>query len=101
MTEDVGGEAGGLDIDLSTTESPTFEGNLRPKSAPYNRERDREQARSRIAYWLIGILSAVILFVGAIGLLTDRDLDQLTTVFVTPIVGLVGTVLGFYYGGDA
>jgi hypothetical protein len=27
------------------------------------------------------------------------DLNQLTTALITPVVGLVGSVLGFYYAG--
>jgi CHASE3 domain sensor protein len=75
-------------------------------------ERDREATRRRIAYILIGTLVIVILasFVYIIwGTLraSELTLDALTsmiqtigTTLLAPLVGLIGAVVGFYYGGQ-
>jgi flagellar basal body-associated protein FliL len=75
-------------------------------------EREREQTRRRIAYVLIGTLVIVVLasFVYIIWLSLRADeltLDALISVIQTigttllaPLVGLIGAVVGFYYGGQ-
>ena len=75
-------------------------------------ERDREQTRRRIAYALIGTLVIVVLasFI-YINLMSFRanelTLDALISVIqaigttlLAPLVGLIGAVVGFYYGGQ-
>ena len=80
-------------------------------------EREREQTRrriaySRIAYILIGALVVIVLgaFVYIIWmslrfgeLTTDVLISVLQTIGTTllaPLVGLIGAVIGFYYGGQ-
>jgi len=64
----------------------------------------REVARRRIAYGLLALLSVVCLalllaeFAGWVKLDEDKDL---ATVILSPIVVLVGTALGFYFGGNS
>jgi hypothetical protein len=75
-------------------------------------ERTREQTRGRIAFILIGTLVAVVL--GTIAYMTWlTTIDGMTpeevinlmqglgTTLLAPIVGLIGAVIGFYYGGQA
>jgi flagellar basal body-associated protein FliL len=75
-------------------------------------ERDREKTRRRIAYVLIGTLVIVVLasFVYIIWLsLRSNELTQdalisviqtIGTTLLAPLVGLIGAVVGFYYGGQ-
>jgi hypothetical protein len=88
---------------LDLTEGPIARG-LSPHSfvsSPYNIDRDREQKRGLIALILVGLLAAVVLLSFA-GLLTSRielkDLKELLTVILSPLVALVGAATGFYFG---
>jgi CHASE3 domain sensor protein len=75
-------------------------------------ERAREATRRRIAYILIATLVIVILasFVYIIwgsvkaGNLTIDDLSSMIqtigTTLLAPLIGLIGAVVGFYYGGQ-
>lgn len=74
----------------------------------YDPTRDRETKRGEIALWLIGLLAAIIfggLLIALIWVLWgDADtarLDALKSIvemLLTPMVGLVGAVTGFYFG---
>lgn len=58
-------------------------------------------SRRVLAYWMMFILTAATAFIGAF--IWERgsgDAAQVVSVFLTPIIGLVGTVLGFYFGGS-
>ncbi len=75
-------------------------------------ERAREQTRGRIAYILIGALVVIVLgtFLYVIWmslrfgeLTTDVLISVLQTIGTTllaPLVGLIGAVIGFYFGGQ-
>jgi hypothetical protein len=74
-----------------------------PKVTNYNPAEDRETARRRLAYGLLGLLWLVV---GAL-LVADfahwielDDAKDLATAILAPIVVLVGTALGFYFGGN-
>ena len=86
--------------------------------APYDPSRDRERKRGQIAMYLIALLFFVCLvpyvFVlaeilclqgGGTAPMCSKfgagNLEKLTQLFLTPIVGLVGAVTGFYYGENA
>ena len=59
-----------------------------------------EHSRRVLAYWLMAILTFVCIFIGLF--IYDKGADSaaaVVSVFLTPIIGLVGTVLGFYFGG--
>lgn len=59
----------------------------------------REHARRQLAYWLL-VLLTILVVVGCVGWLahgTDRDRMQNYAILFSPIVTLLGTVLGFYF----
>ena len=63
-----------------------------------------DTARRRIAYVLVGTLVGVIAF-PIIALLTGwmaaNDIKEILPLLTGPVVGLVGTVVGFYFGEKA
>ncbi len=76
-------------------------------------ERGRERTRGRIAYLLIGTLVAIVVatFLYIIWLsqrtsarLSTNDLinvmQSVGTTLLAPLVGLIGAVIGFYFGGQ-
>lgn len=94
------------------------------RSRPYDIDEDREQTRGKIAmtltYALIGIIAVPVLTTflvlvyfgivksspGPYGLTTGVEAPpivaqwkSLLEIILTPIVGLVGAVTGFYFGG--
>jgi hypothetical protein len=73
------------------------------ESQPYDPEPEREKLRGWIALILVGLLVAVVVF----AFLTlwfgeaahQSDLKALLDLIIAPIVGVVGAVTGFYFGG--
>jgi len=68
---------------------------------PEDIEEGREQARELIAKVLIGTLVAIV--VGSFGTIWFKlapmsDLKILLEIVFTPMIGVIGTILGFYYG---
>src|SRR5215213_709878 len=75
-------------------------------------EAQREATRRRIAYTLVGTLVIVILlsfvYINWVSLRANElTLDTLSsmiqtigTTLLAPLVGLIGAVIGFYYGGQ-
>jgi hypothetical protein len=75
-------------------------------------ERVREQTRGRIAYALIGALVVIVLGAFLYVIWMSLRLDNLTTdvlismlqtigtTLLAPLVGLIGAVIGFYFGGQ-
>lgn len=64
-------------------------------------EEGREQARELIAKVLISTLVAIV--VGSFGTIWFKlapiaDLKILLEIVFTPMIGVIGTILGFYYG---
>jgi hypothetical protein len=64
----------------------------------------RETVRTALALGLLGLL--VVLTLGSAWALTfhhvnDMDFKDLTSTLLTPILGVFGTVTGFYYGSHA
>ena len=62
----------------------------------------REDVRSWLAFIIIGLLAAL-----AIGLVVyawvnggGEAMDQLMTGLFAPVIGIAGTVLGFYFGSQ-
>jgi uncharacterized membrane protein len=75
-------------------------------------ERTRESTRGRIAYALIGTLVVIVVGTFAYILFLSFRLSELSTenlmtimqnvgtTLLAPLVGLIGVVIGFYYGGQ-
>ena len=75
-------------------------------------ERGRERTRGRIAYLLIGTLVAIVVATFSyiiwlsqgFGELSTNDLinvmQSVGTTLLAPLVGLIGAVIGFYFGGQ-
>jgi hypothetical protein len=81
-------------------------------SAMEQTERTREKTRGRIAYALIGTLVVIVVGTFAYILFLSFRLSELSTenlmtimqnvgtTLLAPLVGLIGAVIGFYYGGQ-
>lgn len=90
-------------VDLSGEDAP--QATPSPPLAPYDPAEDRERVRGRIAQILVWLLvGIVVVSLGAgvwLGLRTEEGIDSLKLVLelvLTPIIGLVGAVTGFYFG---
>jgi len=60
-----------------------------------------ERSRRLLSFWLMGILSAIVIFIGSYLMLHGAaDAAEVVTVLLTPVIGLVGSVIGFYFGGN-
>ncbi len=72
-----------------------------PTDSPYDPSRDRELVRGRIASAMVFLLFVAIGWpiVAALFGKFDGSVEKVATLVLTAIVGLVGTVLGFYFGG--
>jgi len=67
----------------------------------YNPAQDREKLRGWIAMALIILLIGLIslLFLAILtSVVKVADLDKIVATVLTPIMGIVGTVIGFYFG---
>ena len=81
------------------------------KAPDDNMDIARERTRARIAYGLIGallvVVAATFVYVAALSVvrgLPSEDIINVTqglgTTLLAPLVGLIGAVIGFYYGGQ-
>lgn len=79
------------------------------RAEPYNADRSRDATRQTITLWLIGLLCAIVsltfvaLFArGAASGFADKDffqeLKQVLDVLVGPIITLLASAIGFYFG---
>lgn len=86
-------------LDLTASEEP---GDVaKPGAAPYDPSQDREKVRGWIAIALIALLIGLItlLFIAILWKVVQvGDLDKIVATVLTPIMGIVGTVIGFYFG---
>ena len=67
----------------------------------YNPRRVQERVRTGVAAGVVGavIAESLILAIAFVaGGISAKDLPQVTASLVTPLVGIAGTVLGFYLG---
>lgn len=92
---------------LDLTGDPAAGGYTPPKLVPYNPEEDREKKRGTIALILVCLLAGIVagafiyVLISLFILKSFRDLDSLKTlleIVFAPVVGLVGSVTGFYFG---
>jgi len=68
---------------------------------PFNPELWHERVRTGVAIAIIGavIVETLILIVAFVtGVIAPSALSAATAAVVTPLVGIAGTVLGFYFG---
>jgi hypothetical protein len=87
------------DRDFSEKES------LEPSLRPYDPAHDRELMRSRTALVLIGTLPATILLTFVFlsikswknDSVTASDFKDVLTIIVAPLIGVIGTIAGFYF----
>ena len=83
--------------------APGFDG---PREEPFDSERHRDTTRSWIAYWLLGLLTLVVVFsfgsliVFSDGKVTFDNLKSLLELVMGPIVALVSAATGFYFGSQ-
>lgn len=92
-------------LDLTATEPPGTEKLPEDKPladvTPFNPELWHERVRTGVAIAVIGavILEALILTVAFVaGDVAPSALSAATAAIITPLVGIAGTVLGFYFG---
>ena len=87
-------------LDLSGEPAPAPAGTAFNATA-YDPAQDREKVRGRIAMALIVLLIALVslLFLAIlVSVVKVADLDKIVATILTPIMGIVGTVIGFYFG---
>ncbi len=75
----------------------------RPSDKKFNIEQEQENKRGWIAWALIGLLGSVILlsfFTIWFGF-SAADVKDVIALILGPVAGLVGSVIGFYYGGGS
>jgi uncharacterized membrane protein YeaQ/YmgE (transglycosylase-associated protein family) len=87
-------------LDLSA-ESPSTD--WAPSADAYDPNPKREQVRGTIAWVLLGIFGATILFsfmALAFKWGTHEEIQDMLGILLPPVVGLVGSAIGFYFGRD-
>lgn len=75
---------------------------VEPYDKPYDPEPHREGIRGYLAMVLMGVLILLLVatFIGlALEWYTAAEMDTILTIVFSPVVTLIGTVLGFYYAG--
>jgi hypothetical protein len=77
-------------------------GPLPEVTKPFDPAPAREQARGRLAGFLIGLVGLTVLL-GFLGLALDwgtfAEMKELTTTILAAVAALAGTAVGFYFGG--
>ena len=88
--------------EMSTAEyRPSLIGDIdKPLKTDYDPTEDREKVRGNLAQGLI-ILLAIVVIIPFLALMMGKeiaDVKAIVEVTLTPLVGLVGAVTGFYFG---
>ena len=113
-TEELTAEITQLRSDLDAERSRRFLGRLLgiPPRPSEETEKTRERMRGRLAIALVAALVALMALTFVYLLILSRGFGDLTTddlialipmvgtTLLTPLVGLIGAVMGFYYGGQ-
>src|SRR5690242_6823145 len=60
----------------------------------------REQTRTWLAYGITGLVGAVAVTLTIWGLVRNSPLTALLTGVFTPLIGIAGTVIGFYFAEE-
>lgn len=72
-----------------------------PRTSDYNPHRARELVRGSLALGLLALLGLVLLLLlqsVLAGWRTWEEVQGLATAVLGPLIGLTGTMLGFYFG---
>lgn len=98
--EEVAGAGAALDLTAEPEARPAA--SPRPFQAePYDPSRDQEGVRANVSYILLGLIIGfvVLAFLGVLAKWLDIDtVTKLAAVLFSPIIGLFGAVMGFYFG---
>jgi type IV secretory pathway VirB2 component (pilin) len=95
----------GQELDALVSESSAVK--LRPESPPvrpFDLAREQEMIRGRIAWGLVVMLAVLILIAfGTLWFKADQfdQLEKLLTIIFAPVIALVGTATGYYFGGKS
>jgi hypothetical protein len=71
------------------------------EEAPYDPTRDQENVRANVAYGLLGTIVAFMclaLFGTFLGWIEVDGAIKLAAAMFSPVIGLFGAVMGFYFG---
>ena len=60
----------------------------------------RENVRAELARWVMALLTVVAIGVAILVICKGSSAEVLATALFTPVVGIAGTVLGFYFGSQ-
>ena len=88
------------ETELDLTQDPVSPGLATVGDKPFDPSKDREQVRGKIALILTWCLVGIVA-VSLILILTRVSIDKIKDtleLILSPIVGLVGAVTGFYFG---
>lgn len=83
-------------IELTLDDFKDFKSNVEEK-----KPRQVEDTRANIAYFLLGLLAFVLvslIVLLACGKIPTESFAEVAGLMVSPLVGLVGAVTGYYYG---
>ncbi|MCP9489261.1 MAG: hypothetical protein MSC31_05235 [Solirubrobacteraceae bacterium MAG38_C4-C5] len=69
-----------------------------PTTTPYDPSREREKVRTRLSYAILASTGATGITI-VVGTLAGADVDTVLNGVFTPLIGLSGAVMGFYFGG--
>ena len=86
-------------VDLSNQTAPP--GTPPPQTATFNIDHEQEKVRGRIASALVGLLFMIVLlaFISHWWGVNYDELKGLLELIIAPVVALVGSATGFYFGG--
>ena|SRR5882724_5201256 len=94
-----------LDATIPDTNEPA-PGFDAPKSQAYDPDQFRDQARRRITYWLLILLTLLVTYAfGGLFLIEGKPsfehLKNLVEMLLGPIIALVSAATGFYFGAQS
>ncbi len=77
-----------------------------PRSKAYDPDEFRDQARKRITYWLLALLTLLVTYAfGGLFLIEGKPsfdhLKSLVEMLLGPLIALVSAATGFYFGAQS
>ena len=92
-----------VDVDLTAPgiDESAKSGLPPPQANVFNLDEVQEKTRGQIAGWLVALLFVIVLaaFASLWAKAAMADLKQILELLVAPVIALVGTATGFYFGG--